>query len=58
MEDLRIARRSSVIKVQANCIFKSTKNELLMQTLEGARKEMGLSDNDDKPLKQNMFKVV
>lgn len=29
-----------------------------MQTLEGARKEMGLSDNDDKPLKQNMFKVV
>lgn len=34
-------------------------NELRkMQTLEGARKEMGLSDNDDKPLKQNMFKVV
>ena len=34
-------------------------NELRkMQTLEGARKEMGLSDNDDKPLKQTMFKVV
>lgn len=29
-----------------------------MQTLEGARREMGLSDKDDKPLKQNMFKVV
>lgn len=34
-------------------------NELRkMQTLEGARKEMGLSDKDDKPLKQTMFKVV
>lgn len=34
-------------------------NELRkMQTLEGARKEMGLSNNDDKPLKQTMFKVV
>ena len=34
-------------------------NELRkMQTIEGARKEMGLSDNDDKPLKQNVFKVV
>ena len=29
-----------------------------MQGLENARKEMGLSDKDDKPLKQNMFKVV
>lgn len=34
MEDLRIARRSSVSKVQANCIFKSTKNELLKQKLK------------------------
>ena len=34
-------------------------NELRkMQTLEVARKEMGLSNNDDKPLKQTMFKVV
>lgn len=29
-----------------------------MQGLENARKEMGLSDKDDKPLKQNMFKVI
>ena len=29
-----------------------------MQGLENARKEMGFSDKDDKPLKQNMFKVV
>lgn len=29
-----------------------------MQGVENARKEMGLSDKDDKPLKQNMFKVV
>lgn len=29
-----------------------------MQEFENARKEMGLSDKDDKLLKQNMFKVV
>ena len=29
-----------------------------MQGLENARKEMGISDKDDKPLKQNIFKVV
>ena len=29
-----------------------------MQGLENARKEMGLSDKEDKPLKQTMFKVV
>ena len=29
-----------------------------MQGLENARKEMGISDTDDKPLKQNMFKVI
>lgn len=29
-----------------------------MQGLENTRKEMGISDTDDKPLKQNMFKVV
>lgn len=28
------------------------------QGFENARKEMGISDKDDKPLKQNMFKVV
>ena len=30
----------------------------IMQGLENARKEMGISDKDDKPLKQNMFKVI
>lgn len=29
-----------------------------MQGVENARKEMGISDKDDKPLKQNMFKVI
>ena len=29
-----------------------------MQNFEEARKEMGISDKDDKPLKQTMFKVV
>ncbi len=29
-----------------------------MQGLETARKEMGLSDKDDKPIQQRMFKVV
>ncbi len=29
-----------------------------MQSMEDARKEMGLSDKDNRPLKQNMFKVV
>ena len=29
-----------------------------MQGLENARKEKGISDKDDKPLKQNMFKVI
>ena len=39
--------------------LEDAENELCkMQTLEGARKEMGLSDKDDKPLKQTMFKVV
>lgn len=39
--------------------LEDAENELRkMQTLEGARKEMGISDKDDKPLKQTMFKVV
>ena len=39
--------------------LEDAENELRkMQTLEGAREEMGLSDKDDKPLKQTMFKVV
>lgn len=39
--------------------LEDAENELRkMQTLEGARKEMGLSDKDHKPLKQHMFKVV
>lgn len=39
--------------------LEDAENELRkMQIFEGARKEMGLSDKDDKALKQNMFKVV
>lgn len=39
--------------------LEDAENELRkMQTLEGSRKEMGISDKDDKPLKQTMFKVV
>lgn len=39
--------------------LEDAENELRkMKTLEGARKELGISDKDDKPLKQNMFKVV
>ena len=29
-----------------------------MQGLENARIEMGMSDTDDEPLKQNMFKAI
>jgi phage integrase family len=29
-----------------------------MRGLENARKEMGIPDMDDKPLKRNMFKAV
>lgn len=39
--------------------FEDVEKELQkMQGLENARKEMGILDMDDKPLKQNMFKVV
>ena len=40
------------------CILNAENELRKMQILEGARKEMGLPDKDDKPLKQNMFKVV
>lgn len=47
------------INVYTHVGLEDAENELRkMQTLEGARKEMGLSDKDDKPLKQTMFKVV
>ena len=47
------------LNVYTHVGLEDAENELRkMQTLEGARKEMGLSDNDDKPLKQTMFKVV
>ena len=39
-------------------VLKAVSEQLEMQSMEDARKEMGISDNDDKPLKQNMFKVV
>lgn len=47
------------LNVYTHVRLEDAANELRkMQTLDGARKEMGLSDKDDKPLKQNMFKVV
>lgn len=47
------------LNVYTHVGLEDAENELRkMQNLEGARKEMGLSDKDDKPLKQNMFKVV
>ena len=47
------------LNVYTHVGLEDAENELRkMQTLEGARKEMGLSDKDDKPLKQNMFKVI
>jgi hypothetical protein len=39
-------------------VLKAVSEQLEMQSMEDARKEMGISDKDDKPLKQNMFKVV
>lgn len=47
------------LNVYTHVGLEDAENELRkMQTLEVARKEIGLSDKDDKPLKQNMFKVV
>ena len=47
------------LNVYTHVGLEDAENELRkMQTLEWARKEMGLSDKDDKPLKQTMFKVV
>lgn len=50
---------SVTLNVYIHVGLEDAENELRkMQTLDDARKEMGISDNDDKPLKQNMFKVV
>ena len=47
------------LNVYTHVGLEDAENELRkMQTLEGARKEMGISDKDDKPLKQTTFKVV
>ena len=47
------------LNVYTNVGLEDAEKELQkMQGLENARKEMGISDKDDKPLKQNMFKVV
>lgn len=47
------------LNVYTHIGLEDAENELRkMQIFEGARKEMGLSDKDDKALKQNMFKVV
>ena len=50
---------SVTLNVYTHVGLKDAEKELQkMQGLENARKEMGISDEDDKPLKQNMFKVV
>ncbi len=47
------------LNVYTHIGLEDAENELRkMQIFEGVRKEMGLSDKDDKALKQNMFKVV
>ena len=47
------------LNVYTHVGFEDVEKELQkMQGLENARKEMGILDMDDKPLKQNMFKVV
>ncbi len=47
------------LNVYTHVGLEDAENELRkMQTFEEARKEMGISDKDDKPLKQTMFKVV
>ena len=47
------------LNVYTHVGLEDAENELRkMQTFEEARKEMGISDKDDKPLKQNMFKVI
>ena len=47
------------LNVYTHVGLEDAENELRkMQTFEEARKEMGFSDKDDKPLKQTMFKVV
>ena len=47
------------LNVYTHVGLEDAENELRkMKTLEGARKEMGISDKDDKPLKQTTFKVV
>ena len=47
------------LNVYTHVGLEDAENELRkMQTFEEERKEMGISDKDDKPLKQTMFKVV
>lgn len=54
-----IRTENTAVNVYTHVGLEDAEKELQkMQGLENARKEMGLSDKDDKPLKQNMFKVV
>ena len=47
------------LNVYTHVGLEDTEKELQkMQGLENTRKEMGISDKDDNPLKQNMFKVI
>ena len=54
-----IATTQMYAKINKSKLKEVAEKELQkMQGLENARKEMGISDTDDKPLKQNMFKLV
>ena len=39
-------------------VLKAVSEQLEMQSMEDARKEMGISDKEDKPVKQNVCKGV
>ena len=56
---LRRGSKHRVRNVYIHVGLKDAEKELQkMQGLENARKEMEISDTDDKPLKQNMFEVI
>ena len=60
-EKLRLRRGSKhrVRNVYIHVGLEDAEKELQkMQGLENARKQMEISDTDDKPLKQNMFEVI
>ncbi len=53
------ADRAVTLNVYTHVGLDDAEKELQkMQSMEDARKEMGISNKKDKPLKQNMFKVI